>query len=79
MLFGGVADPAATWQGLYDQGVLIRDIGIPGCLRVTAGTTAETHAASGIGWPGRAKTATRASRSTASASRHRGRSAAASA
>ena len=44
MLFGGVEDPAATWQGLYDQGVLIRDIGIPGCLRVTAGTEEETTA-----------------------------------
>ena len=44
VLFGGVDDPAATWQGLYDQGVLIRDIGLPGCLRVTAGTEEETTA-----------------------------------
>jgi len=44
VLFGGVDDPAATWQGLYDRGVLIRDIGIPGCLRVTAGTEEETTA-----------------------------------
>ncbi|GGH46261.1 histidinol-phosphate transaminase [Microbacterium album] len=44
VLFGGVADPAATWRALYDRGVLIRDIGIPGHLRVTAGTEEETTA-----------------------------------
>ena len=44
VLFGGVADPAATWRALYDQGVLIRDVGIPNHLRVTAGTEAETTA-----------------------------------
>ena len=44
VLFGGVADPAATWQQLYDRGVLIRDIGIPQHLRVTAGTADETTA-----------------------------------
>ncbi len=44
VLFGGVADPKATWQALYDRGVLIRDIGIPGHLRVSAGTEAETTA-----------------------------------
>lgn len=44
VLFGGVSDPKATWQRLYDQGVLIRDVGIPGHLRVTAGTEAETTA-----------------------------------
>jgi histidinol-phosphate aminotransferase len=44
VLFGGVDDPAATWQGLYDSGVLIRDVGIPHHLRVTAGTEAETTA-----------------------------------
>ncbi len=44
VLFGGVADPAATWQALYDRGVLIRDIGIPRHLRVTAGTEDETTA-----------------------------------
>lgn len=42
VLFGGVADPHATFQTLFDQGILIRDIGLPGCLRVTAGTEAET-------------------------------------
>ncbi|MFG6403316.1 histidinol-phosphate transaminase [Microbacterium sp. P04] len=44
VLFGGVDDPAATWQALYDRGVLIRHIGIPHHLRVTAGTEAETSA-----------------------------------
>ncbi|MET0297361.1 MAG: histidinol-phosphate transaminase [Microbacterium sp.] len=44
VLFGGVSDPAAAWQALYDQGVLIRDVGIPHHLRVTAGTEAETTA-----------------------------------
>jgi histidinol-phosphate aminotransferase len=44
VLFGGVDDPAATWQGLYDRGVLIRDVGIPHHLRVTAGTEGETTA-----------------------------------
>jgi len=44
VLFGGVADPADTWQRLYDRGVLIRDVGLPGHLRVTAGTEEETTA-----------------------------------
>lgn len=44
VLFGGVSDPKATWQRLYEQGVLVRDVGIPGHLRVTAGTEAETTA-----------------------------------
>jgi histidinol-phosphate aminotransferase len=44
VLFGGVDDPAQTWQALYDAGVLIRDVGIPHHLRVTAGTEAETTA-----------------------------------
>ncbi len=44
VLFGGVADPKAVWQGLYDKGVLIRDVGIPGHLRVSAGTESETTA-----------------------------------
>ena len=44
VLFGGLHDAAATWQGLYDKGVLIRDVGIPRHLRVTAGTEPETTA-----------------------------------
>lgn len=44
VLFSGVEDPAATWQGLYDRGVLIRDVGIAHSLRVTAGTAEESTA-----------------------------------
>lgn len=44
VLFGGVSDPKRTWQQLYDRGVLVRDVGIPGHLRVSAGTEAETTA-----------------------------------
>jgi histidinol-phosphate aminotransferase len=44
VLFGGVDDSARTWSALYDRGVLIRDVGIPHHLRVTAGTEAETTA-----------------------------------
>jgi len=44
VLFGGVADPARTWAQLRDRGILVRDIGIPGHLRVTAGTEEETTA-----------------------------------
>ncbi|HET8769248.1 MAG TPA: histidinol-phosphate transaminase, partial [Pedococcus sp.] len=42
VLFGGLADARATWQALLDRGVLVRDVGIPHYLRVTAGTPAET-------------------------------------
>ena len=44
VLFGGVDDPAATWRALYDRGVLIRDVGLPHTLRVSAGTQDETTA-----------------------------------
>jgi histidinol-phosphate aminotransferase len=44
VLFGGVADPSQTWRALYQRGVLIRDVGIPHHLRVTAGTEGETTA-----------------------------------
>ena len=48
VLFGGLpgknADQTVTWQGLLDRGVLIRDVGLPGWLRVTAGTEAENDA-----------------------------------
>ncbi|CAL8897270.1 histidinol-phosphate transaminase [Kocuria varians] len=37
-------DAHAMWQALLDRGVLVRDVGIPGHLRVTAGTEAETTA-----------------------------------
>lgn len=42
VFFGGMDEPHRIWQGLLDAGVLIRDVGIPGHLRVTAGTEAET-------------------------------------
>src|SRR5690606_3361596 len=42
VLFGGVANPRATFEALLERGLLIRDVGIPGHLRVTAGTEAET-------------------------------------
>lgn len=44
VLFGGLVDSANTWQKLLDQGVLVRNMGIPGTLRVSAGTEAETTA-----------------------------------
>ncbi len=44
VLFGGLDDPADVWQNLLDQGVLVRNVGIEGTLRVTAGTEAETSA-----------------------------------
>jgi histidinol-phosphate aminotransferase len=42
VLFGGLADAAATWAALLEQGVLVRDVGIHHHLRVTAGTPQET-------------------------------------
>jgi histidinol-phosphate aminotransferase len=44
VLFGGLPDAAQTWRDLLDRGVLVRDVGIPHYLRVTAGTPAETDA-----------------------------------
>jgi histidinol-phosphate aminotransferase len=44
VLFGNFADAPAAWQALLDRGVLVRDVGLPGWLRVTAGTPAETDA-----------------------------------
>jgi histidinol-phosphate aminotransferase len=44
VLFGQFADQKATWQKLLDRGVLVRDVGLPGWLRVTAGSAAETDA-----------------------------------
>jgi len=54
VLFGGVDDPHATFQALFEQGILIRDVGIPHHLRVTAGSEAETTAfLEALGWVGR--------------------------
>lgn len=44
VLFGGVADPRAAFESLLDQDVIIRDLGIPNHLRVSAGTEEETTA-----------------------------------
>ena len=44
VLFGGVDDPHAVFEALLEQDILIRDVGIPNHLRVTAGTAAETTA-----------------------------------
>jgi histidinol-phosphate aminotransferase len=44
VFFGGLDRPHEVWQQLLEAGVLIRDVGIPGHLRVTAGTETETTA-----------------------------------
>ena len=44
VLFGGLSDPRQVWQDLVERGVLVRNVGIDGTLRVTAGTEAETTA-----------------------------------
>ena len=41
LLFGKFADRAVVWQSLLDQGVLIRQTGPQGWLRVTIGTPQE--------------------------------------
>ncbi|SDQ52901.1 histidinol-phosphate transaminase [Quadrisphaera sp. DSM 44207] len=74
VLVGGLDDARAVWEGLLERGVLVRDVGIPHHLRVTAGTAEETTAflgalaevlAAGGGAPATPTTAaTPASRST---------------
>ena len=44
VLFGRFADRHAVWQALLDRGVLIREVGPAGWLRVSAGTPAEMAA-----------------------------------
>ncbi len=44
VLFGRFDDQVAVWSGLLEQGVLVRDVGLPGWLRVTAGTSQEVTA-----------------------------------
>ena len=44
MLFGRFADRHAVWQGLLDRGVLIRETGPDGWLRVSIGTPDEMAA-----------------------------------
>ncbi|HEX5541663.1 MAG TPA: histidinol-phosphate transaminase [Micromonospora sp.] len=42
VLFRVPGDQRSAWRALLEQGVLIRDVGLPGWLRVTAGTPEET-------------------------------------
>jgi histidinol-phosphate aminotransferase len=44
VLFGGFSDAPAVWRRILAGGVLVRDVGLPGWLRVTAGTSDETTA-----------------------------------
>ncbi|GAA0803699.1 histidinol-phosphate transaminase [Spirilliplanes yamanashiensis] len=44
VLFEVGGDQQAAWRRLLDRGVLVRDVGLPGWLRVTAGTPEETDA-----------------------------------
>ena len=44
VLFGQFRDQKAVWQALLERGVLVRDVGLEGWLRVTAGTPEETDA-----------------------------------
>jgi len=41
VMFGRFDDQAAVWQQLLDHGILVRDVGLAGWLRVSVGTTAE--------------------------------------
>ncbi|MFC7497519.1 MULTISPECIES: histidinol-phosphate transaminase [unclassified Nocardioides] len=43
-LFGTFADRHAVWQGLLDRGVLVREVGPDGWLRVSIGTPGEMQA-----------------------------------
>ncbi|MER6071137.1 histidinol-phosphate transaminase [Streptomyces sp. NPDC001817] len=42
--FGRFADAHTAWQKILDRGVLVRDNGVPGWLRVSAGTPEENDA-----------------------------------
>lgn len=44
VLVGGFDDATDAWAQLLDRGVLVRDVGLPHHLRITAGTLHETHA-----------------------------------
>ncbi|MDH5279148.1 MAG: aminotransferase class I/II-fold pyridoxal phosphate-dependent enzyme, partial [Actinomycetota bacterium] len=43
VLFGRFADRHAVWQGLLDRGVLVRETGPDGWLRVSVGTPEENQ------------------------------------
>jgi histidinol-phosphate aminotransferase len=42
VLFGGLDNPQQVFEALLARGVLVRNVGIPGTLRVSAGTESET-------------------------------------
>lgn len=44
VLIGQFADAPKAWECLLERGVLVRDVGLPGWLRVTAGTSEEVDA-----------------------------------
>ena len=44
VLFDGLTDAHATFLALLERDILVRDVGIPGALRVTAGMAGETSA-----------------------------------
>ena len=44
VLFGEFSDAPAAWQRYLDEGILIRDVGIPGYLRATTGLAEENDA-----------------------------------
>ncbi|SCL18549.1 histidinol-phosphate aminotransferase [Micromonospora pallida] len=44
VLFEVGGEQSVAWQALLDRGVLVRDVGLAGWLRVTAGTASETDA-----------------------------------
>jgi histidinol-phosphate aminotransferase len=44
VLFEVGGDQGVAWKHMLDNGVLVRDVGLAGWLRVTAGTPAETDA-----------------------------------
>lgn len=44
VMFGPLEDRHAVWEGLLDRGILIREVGPEGCLRVSVGTPQENEA-----------------------------------
>lgn len=44
LFFGDFDDPHAAWQAFLDRGILIRDVGVGGHLRVTIGLPSENDA-----------------------------------
>ena len=44
LLFGRFADAAASWRAFVDSGILLRDVGIAGYLRLTIGTPGDNDA-----------------------------------